>query len=762
VAANDVATQTLEIGELSEEHDIRQTEDTIMQANSEASMALGLARRKSGLDPALYINRELSLIEFKARVLDAALDERNPLLERLKFLAIFHSILDEFFMIRVSGIREQVRSGVIERSPDGMTPSEELGAIRAQVHALLSQASEFYQEVLLKALAKKGIKIASYDGLTAHQKHTADDYFHSTVFPVCTPLAVDPGHPFPHISNLSLNLAVELQDPDGRRHFARVKVPNVLPRLMALHSTNDQQPAALSPQPVYVWLEEVLAANLGTLFPEMRLLEVHPFRVIRDADIEIQELEALDLLETVEQSLSRRRFGSAVALFHNQGMPEDMRSRLMENLELDPVDVYVVEGPLGLSDLSELYRLERPDLKDPPFMPRIPAPLRNSGGIFNAIRQGDILLHHPFDSFSPVVDFIREAATDKDVLAIKQTLYRVGRHSPIVEALLQAAEEGKQVAVLVELKARFDEENNIEWARALEQAGVHVTYGLIGLKTHCKVALVVRQEGEGITRYVHLGTGNYNPVTARGYTDMGLLTCNPDFGADVSELFNYLTGYSKQTRYRKLLVAPIAMRAGLLSLIEREIKSHKEHGGGRLILKMNHLVDPALIEALYRASQCGVSVELLVRGTCCLRPGVPGVSENTRVTAIISRFLEHTRIFYFRNGGKEEIFLGSADLMPRNLDNRVEVLFPILDERLRAHILHDVLEAYLRDNYRARILLPDGSYVPVERGDAPAYDVQQALLGSTMGESDIATTLSALPKKYRKHLTQYGRVDPHE
>jgi polyphosphate kinase len=730
----------------------------IVEADKVVGASPGLGGGKPALDPELYINRELSLIEFKARVLDAAFDERNPLLERLKFLGIFHSILDEFFMIRVSGIREQFRAGVIERSPDGMTPSEELAAIRERVHDMLDRAADFYQDALLKLLARKGIRITRYENLTAQQKRAADDYFANTVFPVCTPLAVDPGHPFPHISNLSLNLAVTLQDPDGRRHFARVKVPNVLPRLVSLSRGSEHNGVS----PVYVWLEEVLAANLGALFPEMHLLEVHPFRVIRDADIEIQELEALDLLETVEQSLSRRRFGSSVALFHNPGMPEGMRSLLMENLELDAMDVYAVEGPLGLSDLSELYRLERPDLKDPPFIPRIPAPLRNSGSIFSAIRQGDILLHHPFDSFSPVVDFIREAATDRDVLAIKQTLYRVGRDSPIVEALLQAAEEGKQVAVLVELKARFDEENNIEWARALEQAGVHVTYGLIGLKTHCKVALVVRQEGEGITRYVHLGTGNYNPATARLYTDMGLFTCHPDFGADVSELFNYLTGYSKQIRYRKLLVAPIAMRVGMLSLIEREIKSHREHGGGRLILKMNHLVDPALIEALYRASHAGVRVDLLVRGTCCLRPGLPGVSENIRVSAIIGRFLEHTRIFYFRNGGKEEVLLGSADLMPRNLDNRVEVLFPVQDEQLRAHILNDVLEAYLRDNYRARNLQPDGSYTPVVTGDSRPYDVQQALLGTTMIENDIAATLSALPKKYRKHLTRYGRVDPHE
>jgi polyphosphate kinase len=722
------------------------------------------------LRPSLYINRELSLLEFNSRVLEEALDERNPLLERLRFLAISHSNLDEFFMIRASGIREQVKSGVSERSPDGMTPIEEMLAIRAHILPLLETQSAFFRDKLRSALSRHGIKIANYEELTPEQKRAAREYFDRMVFPVCTPLAVDPGHPFPHISNLSLNLAVELQAPNGQRHFARVKVPNVLPRLVSLPvsaaptSSNGNGHKSKRVQATYVWLEQVLIANLSALFPQMQLLEAHPFRVLRDADLEIQELEAYDLLETVEQSLSRRRFGSAVALFVNPGMTAHLRDLLVRNLELDAEDVYDVEGPLGLSDLLELYKIDRGDLKDPPFVPRVPPALRKNSNIFYAIQQGDILLHHPFDSFTPVGDFIRAAAADEDVLAIKQTLYRVGSHSPIVGALLEAAEAGKQVAVLVELKARFDEENNIEWARALEQAGVHVTYGLIGLKTHCKVALVVRKEGDGIRRYVHLGTGNYNPATARGYTDMGLLTCHPDFGADVSDLFNYLTGYSKQTRYRKLLVAPIAMRAGLLALIEREIKHQAEHGNGRLIFKMNALVDPAIIEALYRASQSGVKVDLLVRGICCLRPGVPKISDNIRVVSIVGRFLEHHRIFYFRNGGKEEIFMGSADLMPRNLDNRVEVLFPIEDESIRAYVLSDVLEAYLRDNYKARVLQSDGSYARVmPPKDGPVLDAQGALLSQAGGDSsEMTVAISALPNKYRKYLTSYGRVDPHE
>lgn len=733
------------------------------------------------LKSAFYINRELSLLKFNERVLEEALDERNQLLERVKFLAIFHSNLDEFFMIRLSGIREQVKAGVGDRSPDGMTPTEEMAAMRAAILPLLARQADFFRDTLRPMLAKAGIKIADYEELTPEQQRTAREYFERMVFPVCTPLAVDPGHPFPHISNLSLNLAVELQAPSGQRHFARVKVPSVFPRLVALplppepenhrpgrnghaHATGKLK----YPKVLYVWLEQVLTANLHALFPQMQILEVHPFRVLRDADIEIQELEAADLLETVEESISRRRFGSSVALFVNSTMPDRLRELLVKNLELDADEVYVGDGPLGLSDLLDLTKLDRPDLKDASFTPRTPPALRKaqSGGadIFQAIREGDILLHHPFDSFTPVVDFIRAAAHDKNVLAIKQTLYRVGSHSPIVGALLEAAEAGKQVAVLVELKARFDEENNIEWAKALEQAGVHVTYGLIGLKTHCKVALVVRKEGEGIRRYVHMGTGNYNPTTARLYTDTGLLTCHPDFGADVSELFNYLTGYSKQTRYRKLLVAPITLRAGMLALIEREIKMHKEHGGGRLIFKMNSLVDPATIEALYRASGAGVQVDLLVRGICCLRPGVPKISENIRVISVVGRFLEHSRIYYFRNGGKEELFMGSADMMPRNLDNRIETMFPIEDDGIRSYVINELLAVYLRDNMKARVEQPDGTYARLYPPDGEiGVDAQAWLTSQASNEGiEMAVPLSALPNKYRKYLTSYGRVDPHE
>ena len=538
------------------------------EATPPETMPLSVPPDALRLDPAMYINRELSWLAYDARVLEEAQDQRNPLLERVKFLAIFHNMLEEFFMIRISGIREQVGVGVQERSPDGMTPVGELSGLRAGIIPLLATQAQLYRDDLLPALRAAGIEIKDYSDLDADGQRAMDDYFERMVFPVCTPLAVDPGHPFPHISNLSLNLAVELQDPDEERHFARVKVPSVIPRLVPLPGSGAD---ALDKPTVLVWLEGVLAANLDTLFPEMQLREIHPFRVIRDADLEIQEVEADDLLESVEQSLSRRRFGSAVALLVNPAMPSNLVNLLARNLELRADDIYTLDGPLGLSDLTEVARLNRPDLKDLPLTPRIPPALDQNAGLFAAIAKRDILLHHPFDSFTPVIDFIRTAADDPDVLAIKQTLYRVGPRSPIVEALLKAAEAGKQVAVLVELKARFDEENNIEWARMLEQAGVHVTYGLLGLKTHCKIALVVRQEGDSIRRYVHLGTGNYNPGTARGYTDMGLFTSRADIGADASELFNYLTGYSKQVKYRKLLVAPITMRPGILALIEREI-----------------------------------------------------------------------------------------------------------------------------------------------------------------------------------------------
>jgi polyphosphate kinase len=713
------------------------------------------------LDPGMYINRELSTLDYHARVLEEAANPANPLLERLRFLTIVAANLDEFFMIRVSGIREQIKAGVHEKSPDGMTPSDELAAIRPKVRSMLEAVADLFHQEIQPALAEAGIVIIPYAALTDTQRAVLRDYFEQMVFPVCTPLAVDPAHPFPHISNLSLNLAVELQDPEKGRRFARVKVPNVLTRLVPLPGNAD--PSGRTSPAFYVWMEELLTAHLDMLFPQMELVEIHPFRVLRDAEVEVQEIEADDLMANVEKSLFRRRFGSTVALFVGAGMPLHMRNLLTDNLELDEGAAYVVPGPLGLSDLAEITRLNRADLKDGSFTPRIPAAWQPGSDLFAAIQQGDILLHHPFDSFNPVVDFIRAAATDPNVLAIKQTLYRIGTNSPIIGALLQAAEAGKQVAVLMELKARWDEENNIESARALERAGVHVTYGLPDLKTHCKVALVVRQEGEAIRRYVHVCTGNYNSSTARSYTDIGLLTARPEIGADVSELFNYLTGYSKQTKYRKLLVAPITLRSGILALIEREIARQREHGDGRLLFKLNGLVDPAFVETLYRAAQAGVQVDLIVRGMCCLRPGVPGISDNIRVVSVVGRFLEHSRLYYFGRGGKGELLIGSADLMPRNLDHRVETLVPIEDEAIRSYLVNDVLEAYLRDNAKAWTLQADGSYTrQTPLPGLPAYNVQGSFVERAINDPEVVFSLAALPKKYRKYLTQYGRVDPQE
>jgi polyphosphate kinase len=665
-------------------------------------------------DPRFYLNRELSQLEFFRRVLEEARDERNPLLERVKFLAIVGSNLDEFFMVRVAGLKQQLAAGVAELSIDGLTPAEQLAAIRKAVAKLLAEGRDCYQDDLLPKLAEAGIHVLGYADLDQRQQAHVRRYFEQVVFPVLTPLAFDPGRPFPHISNLSLNLAVLIRDPGRKEYFARVKVPGTLPRLVPLRrSSGGVRKDGTAPRHHYfVWLEQVIAAHLDALFPGMEILAVHPFRVVRDADILIQELEAYDLLETMEESMRRRRFGSVVQLLVNKATPVDIRNILQENLEVERRDIYTIDGPLGLSGLMGLTQIERYDLKDPPFVPATPAALNHEHDhdVFAAIRQGDILLHHPYDSFAPVVAFLQSAARDPDVLAIKQTLYRVGRNSPVVEALLEAATNGKQVAVLVELKARFDEESNIGWAKRLEAEGVHVVYGLLGLKTHSKIALVVRQEGDGVRRYIHLATGNYNGITAQVYTDLGLFTCDEDIGADATDLFNYLTGYSAKHDYRKLLVAPINLRGHMERLIRREIEHQRRGRRGHLIFKVNAIVDRPMTKLLYQAAQAGVQVDLLVRGICCLRPGVAGLSENIRVTSVVGRFLEHSRIYYFRNGGQEEVYLGSADLMTRNLDRRVEVLFPVEDERLIRHLHDEVLVICLSDTVKMRCLRADGSY----------------------------------------------------
>jgi len=665
-----------------------------------------------GDQSSLYLNRERSWIQFNARVLAEATDERNPLLERVKFLAIFASNLDEFFMIRVSGVKQQIAAQVQKRSPDGLTPSEQIAAIRRVLLPQLKRARALFLEELVPKLAEQGICLYNFAQLNEQQRSALAAYYDQEVFPVLTPLAVDPSHPFPLISNLSLNLAVFVRDSEGEELFARVKIPEVLPRLVPLPDCTEHPKEVCKAKNCFVWLEQVIIAYLPTLFPGMEVIEAYPFRVIRNADMEIEEDEADDLLQTIEQGVRQRRFGAVVQIEVDKAMPKPIRQLLLSKLKISSEDLYTVKGPLGLADLIALMKLNRSDLKDSPIYPNIPYLLRSHLSIFAAIRQQDILLHHPYDSFQPIIDFIQTAADDPDVLAIKQTLYRVGNNSPIVAALMRARAQGKQVTVLVELKARFDEENNIIWARALESTGVHVVYGLLGLKTHAKLALVVRKEQSGILRYVHLGTGNYNATTARIYTDLGLFTCRPDIGADVSEVFNFLTGYSRQRDYRKLLVAPIMLRERLIRLIEREMAGQQELGqGGRLIFKMNSLVDPQMILALYRASQAGVQVDLIIRGMCCLRPGIPGLSENIHVRSVIGPFLEHSRIYYFANGGQEEIYMGSADLMQRNLDQRVEAIFPLEDPPLRSLVLEGLLETQLRDNLRAWVLQPDGEYL---------------------------------------------------
>lgn len=680
-------------------------------------------------DPELYINRELSLLAFQRRVLEEAEDETNPLLERVKFLSILGSNLDEFFMVRVAGLAAQLDAGSLDVGPDGMSPRAQLVSIRREVKKLLSDAHRCCVN-LSESLQEAGIVIHDYAELSDPQKRRLARYFAQTVYPVLTPLGNDPGRPFPHISNLSLNLAVMIRDPRGQEHFARVKVPDSLPQLVPLNGAGKGAAKHARPQRAeLVWLEDVVAAHLAELFPGMEVLESHPFHVTRDADIAIKELEAEDLLETIEEGVKQRKFGSVVRLIVTREMPAPILEILKTNLEIGTNEVYRAWRPLSPKRLMALAALDRPDLKYAPFVPVSKVwPEDDKEDIFERIRRGDILMHHPFDSFQPVIEFLRAAAHDPSVLAIKICLYRVGRNSPIVEALLEAVEEDKQVAALVELKARFDEESNIEWARALEKVGAHVVYGLAGLKIHSKVALVVRREQDRIARYVHLSTGNYNPVTAHLYTDIGLFTADEEVAADASDLFNFLTGYSGKSDYRRLLVAPVNLRDRLSTLIEREIGHASEGRAAALIFKMNALVDQRMIRALYRASAAGVKVQLLVRGICCLRPGLPGISENIEVISIVGRFLEHNRIYYFRNGGEEEVYIGSADLMPRNIDHRVEVLVPIRDPGMIRHLRDDVLTTYLADNVKARRMQPNGYYVKRHPEGGSAINAQEVLL----------------------------------
>ena len=683
-----------------------------------------------GTPTARLFNREQSWIEFNERVLGEALDPQNPLLERAKFLAICSTNMDEFFMIRVAGLREQRRVGVQTTSPDGLTPSEQLRAIRTAVQSQLAVQRECWLSDVNPALRAQGIWVLDYRELSDSQRDSVDAYYTNQIQPVLTPLAFDASHPFPLISNLSLNLAVVIGS-EGDERFVRVKVPGVLPRLIPVTLDDAQIPAGLSRGQCvgWVWIEQLIAANLHNLFPAENVLAVHAFRITRNADFEIEEDEADDLLATIEENIRQRRFGTVVRIAVQDNMPASLRSLLLNNLDLDGDDLYEIRGQLGLSALMALLKVDRPELKDVPLAGRIPVPLRDMqvpGQLWSTLRQRDVLLHHPYDAFQPVIDFIESAASDPDVLAIKQTLYRVGSNSPIVHALMRARDLDKQVTVLVELKARFDEENNITWARALERAGVHVVYGVPNLKTHAKMALVIRREDTVLRRYVHVGTGNYNAGTARVYTDLGLMTSDAAITADVANVFNFLTGYAKHSDFQALLVAPVNMRQRLVALIDREIAHAQAGQPAQIIFKANSFVDPALTEHLYRASNAGVRIDLIIRGMCCVIPGVPGMSANIRVRSIVGRFLEHSRVYWFNNLGDTQIYVGSADLMERNLDRRVETLFPIHDPDIRDWIGRHFLPAYLGDTQRARLLTYDGKWRRAVAADVnEQHDCQQ-------------------------------------
>ena len=642
-----------------------------------------------------YFNRESSWLQFNRRVLEEAKNLDNPLLERLKFLAIFESNLDEFYMVRVSGLIEQYESGVVEPSADGLTPNEQLELISAEAAPLRQEASSLWEDQLRPLLSEQGVNVVSYASLPEAKRDVLDELFRAEIFPVCTPLILDPAPSVPFISNRSLNLAIVLADETGSGRLARLKIPDVMPRAIRVSKRRHD----------YVLIEDVIRHNLGQLFPGVTILSAHLFRVIRDADIEIRELEAGDLIESIEQTIRLRRFGDPVLLEVDEAMPDEVRRKLMSLLNLEDTDTIPVRGLLGFEVFWQLAAIDKPSLRFRPHHPFVSEGLASHRVLFDTIHSGDVIVHHPFDSFRPIEEFVASAAVDPKVIGIKQTLYRVGRESPIVESLLKAAEAGKQVAVLVELKARFDESNNLVWARALERAGVHVTYGFPELKTHCKLCLVVRREDEGIRTYAHIGTGNYNPSTARLYTDVGLFTADPAITQDVAELFNYLTGFSKQRVYRRLMVAPINLRSGVLERIQRETTIARRGGAARIIFKMNSLVDPELVDALNEAAEAGVKIDLIIRGICCLRPRA-----GIHVVSIVGRFLEHSRLLYFENDGQPELWIGSADLMRRNLDRRIEVLAPVSNPEQVAYLRDELLAKYLQDNTNAWVLHADGHY----------------------------------------------------
>jgi len=688
-------------------------------------------------NPENFFNRDLSWLEFNRRVLEEALNPELPLLDKVKFVSIFFSNLDEFYMIRVSGLKEQIRANIIKPALDGLTPFEEVREIEKQVKKMLKVIDDLWSKTISPDLKKNNIVISKINDLSKDEQNNLTEYFHNEIYPVLTPLAFDPGRPFPYISNLSLSFAILISKKGNDKHFARVKIPSILPRLLRIDEILNLKKKKNIQSAKYIWIDDLIKHNLHFLFPGVTIEEAHQFRITRNTDLSIQEDEADDLLECIEENIKQRKFGSVVRLEVEKEMPEFMLDTLAENLEIKKSDSQIIDGPLGLSDVMELYSLPFHHLKEKLFQPRSFNALDEDDSIFSLIKQKDILLHHPYDSFAPVIDFIKEASQDPDVLAIKQTLYRVGSNSPIVKYLIEAAERGKQVAVLVELKARFDEENNIFWAKRLEEAGVHVIYGLVGLKTHAKMTMVVRKESEGVQRYVHLSTGNYNSSTAKLYTDLGFFTADKEVAKDVADIFNLLTGYSNQKEFSKLFVSPINTRDKFLELIEKEIQNKKNGGEGHLIFKFNSLVDTKLISALYEASKNGVKIDLIVRGICCLKPQVPGLSENIKVRSIIGRFLEHSRIYYFYNNGKEELYLSSADLMQRNLDRRVEDTFPIEDETIKQTIINSILKLFLMDNVKARSLQPDGKYILeiIKKGEE-IISVQELFMKSKLNGLD--------------------------
>jgi polyphosphate kinase len=681
-------------------------------------------------DPSLFINRELSWIEFNRHVLEEAKDKKHPLLERVKFLAIFSNNLDEFFMIRISGLYRQIAEGVMTVPADGLSPFQQLDAIYERLTPLIQEMASIWYEEILPDLEKAGIYIHSYETLPITAQINLRDFFKREIFPVLTPLAFDKSHPFPFISNLSINLAIIVKKKgDTGEYFSRLKVPTELfPRLLPIPSYADEDGISPTGEVHFIFLEDLIAENLDLLFPGMEVAAAYPFRVTRDADLEIEEDEADDLLTAIEESIGRRRMGTPVRLEICEWMDPTVCDVIRSKLSGDSHMFYRTSAPIGMTDLFELLDVDKPDLKDLPFLPSVPSWLESDRDIFASIKEKDTIIFHPYESFQPVVTFLQRAARDPNVLAIKMTLYRTGTPSPIIDALMEAHENEKAVAVIVELKARFDEKNNIGWAKALEHAGVHVVYGIGGLKVHAKICLVVRREPEGIVRYVHMSSGNYNTETSRIYTDIGFFTANPEIGSDASNLFNVLTGLAHFTGYNHLMVAPMMIRRDILALIDEEITQHEEHGNGHIIFKLNALQDKEMIQALYRASQAGVKVDLQVRGVCCIRPGIDGISDNISVSAIVGRFLEHSRIYYFHSGGKDIVYMGSADLMPRNLNRRIEILFPILDSDIKEIILQKLLPLHMQDNVRAWIMDSNGEYSRRSTQGHEIFDAQDWML----------------------------------